>query len=203
MAYIRLRQAFTSIARITGEEFVLFLIGFQALTCSQQELEAGRFLNIPELISPNILRTQFDNLTISAKKKHPDVITFKFVKEDNELLTNRFLIPNSKAVTAEITSFIPVEEIPKQGSEGIQRLDQLFWLNFRCTCSQQNVGDKLPNVYRKLNYSKSFISRCLRLEQSRQNFKLNTISDFMQELFIQPIVDPQVSAQGRSRLLLG
>lgn len=65
MAYIRLRQAFTSIARIT------------------------------------------------AKKKHPDVITFKFVKEDNELLTNRFLIPNSKAVTAEITSFIPVEEIPK------------------------------------------------------------------------------------------
>ena len=47
---------------------------------------------------------------ISAKKKHPDVITFKFIKDNKELQAFRFLIPESKSVTAQITTLIPPEQ---------------------------------------------------------------------------------------------
>lgn len=56
-------------------------------------------------------RHSYSNIArITAKKKHPDVITFKFIKTEKELTANRFLIPQSKVVTTQITSLIPPDQ---------------------------------------------------------------------------------------------
>ncbi|KAL5271244.1 hypothetical protein ACHWQZ_G001771 [Mnemiopsis leidyi] len=67
---------------------------------------------IPEREGMGFIRYRFALSAIAritAKKKHPDVITFKFIKDNKEILAYRFLIPQSKTVTSQITDLIPPE----------------------------------------------------------------------------------------------